>query len=220
MTVTGPKTRAGSFNRKGAFSVNKGMKTVFEPIFPVVARNALGVTGITSGICLDIGSGLGMLALAIARETPEMEVISFDVSENFQSIARRNFKKAGLSSRIRAVQGDVHAMPFENWYADLIVSRGSMFLWKNLMAAFSEIMRVLKPGGATYIGGGFGNLALHNQVVAEILIRDPKWNFIAGRKAGAEDIERFKEMFEILGCSTYRIINDETGFWIILSKPL
>jgi hypothetical protein len=71
MTVTGPKTRAGNFNLKGAFSVNKEMKTVFEPIFPVVARNALGVTGITSGICLDIGSGYGMLALAIAREAPE-----------------------------------------------------------------------------------------------------------------------------------------------------
>jgi SAM-dependent methyltransferase len=195
------QTRNPSFDRNGALKMNEIAKTVFAPIYPVIARNGLAVTGVTRGVCLDLGSGPAMLAIAVAGEAPDMEIIAFDFSSDSREIA------------------DVHAMPFEDGYADLIVSRGSMFFWKDLKDAFREIYRVLAPGGATYIGGGFGSLELRDQVVAEMLKIDPTWDCYAKKKANDDDIRRFGEMFRELGCQSYQIIDDDTGFWVVLSKP-
>jgi ubiquinone/menaquinone biosynthesis C-methylase UbiE len=214
------KNKEVQFDRQGALQMNEVAKTVFAPIYPVIARNALAVTGISSGICLDLGSGPGMLAMAVAQEAPEMEVISFDFSGYARILAQENILEAGLSDRVRLAEGDVHAMPFEDGYANLVVSRGSLFFWEDLKGAFSEILRVLAPGGATYIGGGFGNRELREQVIAEMLKRDPTWDCYAKKKSKEDDIQRFGDMFIALGCTTYRIIDDETGFWIVLTRPV
>lgn len=214
------KKKEVNFDRDGALQMNEVAKTIFAPIYPVIARNALSVTGISRGICLDLGSGPGMLAMAMAREAPEMQVISFDFSGPARALAQENINEAGLSERVTITEGDVHAMPFADEYTHLIVSRGSLFFWEDLKGAFSEILRVLAPGGATYIGGGFGNSVLREQVIAEMLKRDPEWDCYAKKKAKGDDIKRFGDMFEELGCTTYRIIDDETGFWIVLSKPI
>jgi len=206
------------FDEKGTRLMNKTAETVFAPIYPVIAQNAFSITGISHGRCLDIGGGPGMLAMAMAQAAPDMKVVYFDYSGDACEIARENIKEAGLAGRVEIAEGDVHAMPFEDGYADLIVSRGSMFFWDDLEGAFREILRILAPGGATYIGGGFGSLQLRDQIVAEMQKRDPNWDCYAKKKADAEDVKRFGEMFERLGCSSYRIVNDETGFWIVLVK--
>ena len=206
------------FDKKGAQKMNETAKTVFAPVYPVIAQNALSVTGISQGVCIDLGSGPGMLAIAMAQAAPEMKVVSFDFSGDAREIARGNINEAGLRNRIEVAEGDVHAMPFEDGYADLIVSRGSMFFWDDLKAAFQEIFRVLAPGGATYIGGGFGSRELRERVVEEMLRRDPNWDCYAKKKADEEDRRRFREMFKDIGVNAYRIIDDETGFWIVLLK--
>lgn len=213
------QTKVATFNRSGALKMNHIAKTVFAPIYPVIAQNAIALTGIRKGICLDLGSGPAMLAIAVAQEAPEMRVVAVDFSNDSHEIAMENIRESGLTARIRTEAGDVHAMPFEDNSADLIVSRGSMFFWKDLKSAFQEIIRVLAPGGATYIGGGFGCLELKEQVISEMLKIDPKWDCYAKKKTGEDGIQRFNRMFEELGCRTYQIIDDETGFWIVLSKP-
>ena len=40
----------------------------------------------------------------------------------------------------------------------------------------------------------------------------------ARQKQDEEDRRRFREMFEEIGVSAYSIIDDETGFWIVLKK--
>ena len=213
------RTRKPSFNKKGAIKMDQIAKTVFKPIYPVIARNAMTVTGISRGKCLDLGSGPGMLAMAMAQEAPQMEIIAFDFSEDSRQIAMDNITQAHLTDRIVTVTGDVHAMPFEDNHVDLIVSRGSMFFWKDLKDAFREIYRVLSPGGATYIGGGFGSHELKEQVIREMRELDPTWSCYANKKTDDDGIKRFQEMFLELNCSTYQIIDDETGFWIVLTKP-
>lgn len=208
-----------TFDRDNALKMNEIAKTVFAPIYPAIARNALAVTGVTEGVCLDLGSGPGMLAMAMARQAPGMAVIAFDFSTDSRQIAIDNFREAQLAGRISTADGDVHAMPFADGFADLIVSRGSMFFWNDLKDAWREIHRVLAPGGATYIGGGFGSLELREKVVAEMLKRNPAWDCYAKKKTGADGKERFARMFEELGCQeNYHIIDDETGFWIVLRK--
>jgi len=213
------QTKTATFDKKGAIKMNQIAKTVFSPIYPVIAKNAMAVTGVCQGKCLDLGSGPGMLAMAMAKEAHLMEVIAFDFSEDSRQIAMDNIAQAHLTHRIVTMSGDVHAMPFEDNQMDIIVSRGSMFFWKDLKDAFGEIYRVLSPGGATYIGGGFGSRELKEQVIRDMAKLDPTWDCYAKKKTGDDSIKRFQEMFLELNCSTYQLIDDETGFWIVLSKP-
>ena len=220
MTKNWTQTKDATFDKKNAIKMDYIAKTVFAPIYPVIARNALDITGITKGICLDMGSGPAMLAMAVAREAPELKVVAFDSSEDSREIATENIREADLAERVSTATGDVHAIPFEDGYANLIVSRGSMFFWKDLKDAFKEIYRVLAPNGATYIGGGFGSLALKEQVISGMLKVDPKWDCYAKKKSDDDGIKRFEKMFTALGCSNYKIIDDETGFWIVLKKSV
>lgn len=219
MSSNWTQTGQPNFNRANALKMNEIARTVFAPIYPVIAQNALAVTGIDRGLCLELGAGPGMLSMAMARQAPNLEVIAFDFSADSLQIAANNIAEAQLSGQILTEAGDVHAMPFADNSVNLIVSRGSMFFWKSLPDAFREIHRVLAPGGATYIGGGFGNLELKEQVVAEMLKRNPKWDCYAKKKTGEDGHKKFADMFTKLGIeSSYRIIDDDTGFWVVLSK--
>jgi len=212
------KTRNPTFDRDGAVRMNEIATTVFAPIYPVIAQNAIVATGIRQGLCLDLGSGSAMLAIAVAGQAPKMKVIAFDFSIHAAQIAQENITAARLEERVRCETGDVHALPYAADSIHLIVSRGSMFFWDDLENAFREIYRVLAPGGSTYIGGGFGSAVLRDQVIAEMLKRDPTWDCYARKKTGEDGIRRFTEMFREIGCSSHQIIDDETGFWIVLSK--
>ena len=212
------QTTTPTFDKDNAQKMDWIAKTVFRPIYPVIAQNALNATGITQGRCMDLGSGPGMLAMAMAEQAPQMEIVAFDFSGDSHGIAEENFKAEGLDSRISIATGDVHAMPFDDSYFDLIVSRGSMFFWKDLKGAFAEILRVLAPGGATYIGGGFGSLELKDQVIREMAKVNPEWDCYAKKKTGDEGHAKFQKMFAQLACSDYEIIDDETGFWVKVLK--
>ncbi|WP_022669335.1 class I SAM-dependent methyltransferase [Desulfospira joergensenii] len=213
------RTRTLVFDRDNAQTMNRIAKTVFRPIYPVIAGNAMSITGISRGRCLDLGTGPAMLAMAVAQAAPGMTVTAFDFSGDSGEIAEENIRRAGLGEQVVTAFGDVHKMPFEDGRFDLIVSRGSMFFWKDLKSAFSEVLRVLAPGGATYIGGGFGSLDLKNQVIKGMAKVDPAWDCYAKKKTGDDGHSKFEQMFAQLGCQDrYRIIDDDTGFWIILSK--
>lgn len=212
------QTKKVKFDRNSALTMNEIARTVFAPIYPLIARNAIAETGINRGLCLDLGSGPGMLAMAMAREASDLEVVAFDFNEDARLVAVENIIEADLSYRIRTLAGDVHDLPYEDGRINLIVSRGSMFFWKDLAGAFREIWRVLAPGGATYIGGGFGSRELREQVIKEMAVRDPEWKCYA-KKMDEDGLDRFKNMFTEIGCGNhYRIIDDDTGMWVVLSK--
>lgn len=213
------QTRKVKFDRNSAVSMNEIARTVFAPIYPVIAQNAIAETGITKGVCLDLGSGPGTLGIAMAKAAAGLQVEAFDFREDAHGFAVENIAKEGLSDRIKTVTGDVHKMPYADGSIDLIVSRGSMFFWKDLAGAYKEIWRVLAPGGATYIGGGFGSLALREQVIREMAVIDPEWKCFA-KKMDDEGLARFKKTFADISCEKhYRIIDDDTGMWVVLAKP-
>ena len=54
---------------------------------------------------LDIGTGSGAIALAIADELPECEVVATDTSAAALEVARANAERLGLSDRVELVEG-------------------------------------------------------------------------------------------------------------------
>ena len=56
---------------------------------------------------LDVGTGSGAIAIALASQLPEARVTAIDVSGAALAIARRNVERHGLGGRIRLVQSDL-----------------------------------------------------------------------------------------------------------------
>jgi len=135
----------------------KTADTVFAPLYGPLAEHIVARSncGDMNGVGIDVGGGAGNLAVELAKRTPGMRWISLDINPTLQSHVARHARNAGVSGRVGSVTADVHTMPFPDGYADIIVSRGSFQQWDDQNKAFSEIYRVLKPGGYVYIGRGF-----------------------------------------------------------------
>ena len=69
---------------------------------------------------VDVGTGSGCIAIAIARELPRARVLAIDTSESALRVARRNAERLGVSDRVTFVQSNLFEGVEDT--ADLIVS--------------------------------------------------------------------------------------------------
>ena len=88
---------------------------------------------------LDIGTGTGTAARAIALRWPGADVVGVDVSEQMIAEARR-LTPPELAERLRFDLVDASALPFDGGSFELV-------MLSNMIPFFDEIDRVLAPGG-------------------------------------------------------------------------
>ncbi len=197
-------------------------RSVFFPVYPLIADQIITRTGITWGICLDIGCGGGYLGAALARIT-NLFVHFLDQSAEMLTIANGTIADSDLQERADTLQGDVMDIPLPNGVVNLAVSRGSIFFWEDLPRAFSEIYRVLAPDGWAYIGGGFGSREVRESIEREMASlnhnKGPFSNRVR-RNLGPETRARFETALDKAGIKTFSILHDEEiGLWILMRKP-
>ena len=96
---------------------------------------------------VDLGSGAGNDAF-IARKVvgDSGKVIGIDFTPAMISKARENAEKLGFNN-IEFRQGDIEDMPLTSNKADVVVSNCVLNLVPNKHKVFSEIYRIMKPGG-------------------------------------------------------------------------
>ena len=196
---------------------NELAQSIFFPIYPVIAHQILKKADIDSGLCLDVGSGTGHLAIALATLS-DLTVFALDNSEPMRRIAEANIAKYRLERRVRPVYGDVNAIPFDTESMNLVVSRGSFFFWENLSRGFSECMRVLRPGGMAYIGGGFGNARLRDEIIIQMQERDPGWEEKRQSWYNNCNSHRVRSCLAAAGIFEYDLVEDDSGYWICFGK--
>ncbi len=96
---------------------------------------------------IDLGSGAGNDCFVARHETgAEGKVLGIDFTESMISKARQNAEKLGFNN-VEFRYGDIEEMPVSDNVADVIVSNCVLNLVPNKPKVFSEIHRVLKPGG-------------------------------------------------------------------------
>ena len=200
--------------------ISRTLAPVYAPLAQQISddfelRDKLG-TGI------DLGSGPGDLILELCKRTRWMHWVNADIDAAVFAGFLQRVQDAGFRGRVSATRADVHALPFENAFADVVVSRGSYPFWKDKTKAFADVYRVLKPGGVAFIGRGFsGNLPL--AVAREVRERQ--------RRNGNEpvyDVEaaeaELKEIMRSLEIKDYRIRipgrgDVNYGIWLEFRKP-
>jgi arsenite methyltransferase len=101
---------------------------------------------------VDIGAGAGMdLMLAARRIGPTGHAIGVDMTPAMIERARASARAAGLG-HLEIRQGDAQALPIDDASVDVVISNGVINLTTDKIEAFSEIWRVLRPGGRLQLG--------------------------------------------------------------------
>jgi release factor glutamine methyltransferase len=136
----------------------------------VVERCLALLAGVPDPRVLDVGTGSGAIALAIADEHPGARVTALDASEEALAVARGNARRTGLE--IELVRGDLfEGLPAGPW--DLVVSnppyvradeveglnpevkdwepRSALVGEGTTEAVARDALRVLRPGGAVVL---------------------------------------------------------------------
>ncbi len=106
----------------------------------------LGALGAGEDV-LDVGCGAGMDTLIAAQMVgPTGSVTGLDMTPEMAAKARRSVAEMKLGT-VTIVDGSAERMPFADASFDVVISNGVIDLIPDKDAVFSEIMRVLRPGG-------------------------------------------------------------------------
>ncbi|HET9473161.1 MAG TPA: malonyl-ACP O-methyltransferase BioC [Steroidobacteraceae bacterium] len=99
---------------------------------------------ITPRSILDLGAGTGHGARALKRRFSSAQVVAVDIAPGMLERARRQSSWLRRFGRVRA---DAYALPFRDGAFELVFSSLMLQWCDDLDAVFSEIARVLAPGG-------------------------------------------------------------------------
>ena len=96
---------------------------------------------------VDAGSGGGFdCFIAAGQVGPTGYVVGVDMTEEMLEKSRRAKEQLGLD-QVEFREGLLEEMPVEEEWADVVISNGVINLCADKRRVFSEIMRVLRPGG-------------------------------------------------------------------------
>ncbi|MGH7276768.1 MAG: peptide chain release factor N(5)-glutamine methyltransferase [Candidatus Rokuibacteriota bacterium] len=112
-------------------------------------------------LAVDVGTGSGCIACALAAERPDVDVLALDVSPAAAAVARDNAVTLSLAGRVRVVVGDL-LDAFGAGRADLVVSNPP-YCPSALLAEFEPEVRLHEPRVA--LDGGPDGLALTRRIV-------------------------------------------------------
>jgi SAM-dependent methyltransferase len=96
---------------------------------------------------VDVGSGAGFDSFVAANQVGATgKVIGVDMTEEMLAKSRSTVSKLALSN-VEFREGYAEKLPVEDGWADVVISNGVINLCADKRATFSEIYRVLRPGG-------------------------------------------------------------------------
>ncbi|QRM55941.1 methyltransferase domain-containing protein [Sinorhizobium sp. BG8] len=151
---------------------------------------------LTGRTVLDFGCGAGGISLHIARTYDPVEVVGYDVEQPVIDKARMAAAVAGLSSKVRFIASPPGRLPFDDEEFDVVFSKDAMVHVPDKEWLFSELFRVLKPGGvlaaSDWLVSHDGELSdeMKDYIAAEGLsfgMASPRRYLDAMRAAGFED---------------------------------
>jgi arsenite methyltransferase len=104
-------------------------------------------------VVADVGFG-GGIGLTRLLQSPAAVVHGVEISEDMLRAAGKTYKNAVDSGRLVLHPGPMSAIPLPGESLDGIVTTNTIYFVDDLAPAFTELRRVLKPGGRLVIGIG------------------------------------------------------------------
>lgn len=111
---------------------------------------------------LDVGTGSGAIAVALAHELPGTHVQALDLSPEALAVAARNARLNGVQDRVETVQGDLFDLPEGIW--GLILSNPPYIPAEDIRGLMPEV-RDFEPLGA--LDGGPDGLVCYGALARQ-----------------------------------------------------
>ncbi len=151
---------------------------------------------------LDLGSGGGVDCFLAANEVgPDGYVIGIDVTPRMLELAQKNAENLGTENVVFKL-GHIESIPQADNTVDLVISNCVIALSEQKDRVFSEIYRILKPGGRFVISDMVTSEALPDDVQKSAV----EWVACVG---GAAVISEYLELVESSGFSAIEIVKEE-----------
>jgi SAM-dependent methyltransferase len=126
------------------FTASEGYERFMGRWSRLLAPQYIAFAGIRDGErILDVGTGTGSVASALAAAMPASEIVAVDPSEAFIAHAKTNTR----SGRVRFEVGDAQALRHEDGAFDQTMSLLVMNFVPDPEKAIGEMRRVTRPGG-------------------------------------------------------------------------
>lgn len=98
-------------------------------------------------VILDMATGTGDLAIAMARRVPSAQVIGIDLSEGMLAVARRKVSNGGLSQRVDLQCGVAESIDLEDESVDVVTAAFGVRNFDDLRGGVAQMIRVTRRGG-------------------------------------------------------------------------
>jgi ubiquinone/menaquinone biosynthesis C-methylase UbiE len=107
------------------------------------------VLGANAWRAVELGTGLGDIAIALARALPGLHLMAIDPSAAMLRLARR--KQWMMNTNVTFIHGDAQATGLSGSSCDLVLAHGVMHLSRDPAALLSEVARIASDNAAIYI---------------------------------------------------------------------
>ena len=146
------------------FEVNRAVLIPRPDTECVVDECLRWAKGMAEPAILDIGTGSGCLAVAVAKHHKTARVTAVDISPEALAVASRNAGKHGVAERIRFLQGDLFASVPAGERFDFILSNPP-YIPHDDIAKLPPGVRDYEPHQA--LDGGADGFAVFDRLIAE-----------------------------------------------------
>ena len=137
-----------------------------EVLVENVVRLSRSQPGLDRPRVLDLCTGSGCVALAIAANIKEAVVLAVEISHPAAKIARQNAAKLNLATRVTVLEGDLFAAltsPEDRRPVDFIVAKPP-YIATQKIEKLDRVVRDFEPRAA--LDGGPDGLAIHRRILA------------------------------------------------------
>ncbi len=125
----------------------------------------------TGDVVLDLGCGGGIDTILAARAVgPGGKGIGLDMLPEMLEVASRHAAEAGVAN-VEWLHGEMESIPLPDESVDVVVSNGAINLSPRKSRVFSEVYRILRPGGRFASADNFVN----DDLPPEILTNPAAW---------------------------------------------
>lgn len=154
---------------------------------------------------LDVGTGSGAIAIAVAHEKPGVLVTAIDNSPAALRVARRNAERHGLAERIRFLEADLARLPEKTF--DLVVSNPPYIAAAEWAALMPEV-RDHEPRAALY--GGEDGLEAYRHLARQAagVLKPGGWLLV---EVGASQASAVRTLFDEAGLTGCGVRDDYAG---------
>ena len=180
-------------------------------------RDLVSALNPQGGEILDVATGTADVALSVAKRYEDSDVVGLDPSGGMLQVGRHKVQHAGLSDRVKLLQGDAQAMPFEdNRFAASCIAFGIRNV-PDRPLGLAEMVRCTRPSGVIAVLelgeprkgllAPFAKFHVHHVVprLGALLSGAQEYRYLQTSVAAFPPSEDFAEMMREAGCSDVEV---------------